>query len=208
MASLLALRAQSQQGGRSIIASCGVAGFRIEDQVSNKRWGHLREKEVVDVTLQVCVIRRDSIHRGSNIVIIARTDASAVEGYEAALEQYGVYYADTLHLIAARECGANMGFLEAIETEEQIKNAVNVLAPIPLSVNLITNSKTPWFSPEQLGEWSVKLEINPGAAGKSVLHTIRRAYRYLLGTGKDDAAAQGLDPKGFFDGVVLFKDEV
>ncbi|KAF5855824.1 hypothetical protein ETB97_008348, partial [Aspergillus alliaceus] len=102
-------------------------------------------------------------------------------------------------LLAARECGADMGFLEAIETEEQIKNAVKVLAPMPLMVNLVSNGKTAWFSLEQLGEWGVKLAIYPGAAGKSVLHTIRRAYKYLMETGKDDAATQGLDPKGFFD---------
>ncbi|KAL3457243.1 Pyruvate/Phosphoenolpyruvate kinase-like domain-containing protein [Aspergillus heterothallicus] len=110
---------------------------------------------------------------GSDIVIIARTDALAVEGYDAALER----------LVAARECGADMGFLEAIETEEQIKNAVKVLAPMPLM-----------------------LAIYPGAAGKSVLHTIRRAYKYLMETGKDDAAAQGLDPRGFFDGMGLQRE--
>ncbi|KAL3486565.1 Pyruvate/Phosphoenolpyruvate kinase-like domain-containing protein [Aspergillus germanicus] len=181
--------------------SCGVAGFHIEDQVANKRCGHLRGKEVVDVEtwksrIRACVIGRDSIHGGSDIVIIARTDALAVEGYEAALER----------LVAARECGADMGFLEAIETEEQIKNAVRVLAPMPLMVNLVSNGKTPWFSPEQLGEWGVKLAIYPGAAGKSVLHTIRRAYKYLMETGKDDAAAQGLDPKGFFDVMGLQRE--
>ncbi|KAL2851353.1 Pyruvate/Phosphoenolpyruvate kinase-like domain-containing protein [Aspergillus pseudodeflectus] len=134
--------------------SCGVAGFHIEDQVVNKRCGHLREKGVVDVEtwksrIRACAIGRDSIHGGSDIVIIARTDALAVEEYEAALET----------LVAARECGADMGFLEAIETEEQIKNAVQLLAPMPLMVNLVSNGKTPWFSPEQLGEWGVKLAI-------------------------------------------------
>ncbi|KAK2751321.1 hypothetical protein FQN55_001056 [Onygenales sp. PD_40] len=99
-----------------------------------------------------------------------------------------------------------MGFLEAIETEEQIKNAVKVLSPMPLMVNLVSLGKTPWFSPEQLGEWGVKLAIYPGAAGKSVLHTIRRAYKYLMETGKDDAEAQGLDPRGFFDVMGLQRE--
>ena len=86
-----------------------------------------------------------------------------------------------------------MGFLEAIETEEQIKKAVEVLAPMPLMINCVSNGKTPWFPKGTLGEWGVKLAIYPGAAGKSVLHTIRRAYKLLKETGEDDAAAQGLD---------------
>jgi 2-methylisocitrate lyase-like PEP mutase family enzyme len=69
-----------------------------------------------------------------------------------------------------------MGFLEAIETEEQIKNAVKVLSPMPVSrishrstisrltrfqlmVNLVSNGKTPWFSPAQLGEWGVMVSV-------------------------------------------------
>ncbi|KAB8235268.1 uncharacterized protein BDW43DRAFT_309634 [Aspergillus alliaceus] len=144
---------------------------------------------------------------GSDIVIIASTVSLAVDGYDAALERICPLLAacvcdqsnNILQLLAARECGADMGFLEAIETEEQIKNAVKVLAPMPLMVNLVSNGKTAWFSLEQLGEWGVKLAIYPGVAGKSVLHTIRRAYKYLMETGKDDAATQGLDPKGFFD---------
>jgi hypothetical protein len=45
----------------------------------------------------------------------------------------------------------------------------------------------------------LQLAIYPGAAGKSVIHTIRRAYKYLKDTGQDDADAMGLDPRGFFD---------
>ncbi len=93
--------------------------------------------------IRACVIGRESIYGGSDIVIIARTDVMAVEGYEAALErvcnaspQTGTTNAaDRIidQLIAARDCGADMGFLEAIETEEQIKRAVKVLAPMPVS---------------------------------------------------------------------------
>ncbi|OAA57991.1 Pyruvate/Phosphoenolpyruvate kinase [Niveomyces insectorum RCEF 264] len=181
---------------------CGIAGFHIEDQVTQKRCGHLKGKQVVDLEtwrtrIRACVIGRESIYGGSDIVIIARTDALAVEGYDKALER----------LVAARECGADVGFLEAIETEEQIKNAVKVLAPMPLLVNFVSNGKTPWYPPETISEWGVKIAIYPGAASKSVLHTIRRAYKYLKDTGMDDAQKQGLDPKGFFD-VMGLQDEI
>ncbi|KAI1847514.1 hypothetical protein JX266_006366 [Neoarthrinium moseri] len=180
---------------------CGVAGFHIEDQVANKRCGHLKGKEVVDMEtwksrIRACVLGREAIYGGSDIVIIARTDALAVEGFEAALNR----------LIAAKECGADMAFLEAIETEEQIKQAVKALAPMPLLINCVSLGKTPWFPPEKLGELGVKLAIYPGAAGKSVIHTIRRAYKLLMEKGEDDAAAMGLEPRGFFDVMGLQRE--
>ena len=63
----------------------------------------------------------------------------------------------------------------------------------------MSNGKTPWFPPHVLGEWGVKLAIYPGAASKSALHAIRKSYKFLKDTGKDDAEAMGLKPKGFFD---------
>ena len=72
-------------------------------------------------------------------------------------------------------------------------------------INLVSRGKTPWFSPETLGEWGVKLAIYPGAAGKSVVHTIRRAYQ-LLRDNVDDAEEQGLDPKDFFELMGLRKE--
>ncbi|KAK8049383.1 hypothetical protein PG994_011113 [Apiospora phragmitis] len=172
----------------------GVAGFHIEDQVANKRCGHLKGKVVVDMEtwrsrIRACVIGRDSIYGGSDIVIIAWMDAMAIESYDAALSRF----------VDARECGADMGFLEAIETEEQIKNAVKVLAPMPIMINFVSRGKTPWFPVETLGAWGVKLAIYPGQAAKSVLQTIREAYQCLRETGKDHAEAKGLDPRGFFD---------
>lgn len=91
-----------------------------------------------ETRIRACVLGREAIYGGSDIVIIARTDAMAVEGYDAALERVSRRRLGTRHklipqLVAARECGADMAFLEAIETEEQIKNAVKVLAPMPVS---------------------------------------------------------------------------
>ncbi|KAI4596837.1 hypothetical protein KJ359_005181 [Pestalotiopsis sp. 9143b] len=107
---------------------CGIAGFHIEDQIANKRCGHLEGKKLVDMEtwksrIRACVLGREAIYGHSDIVIIARTDALAVEGFDSALQR----------LLAARECGADMAFLEAIETEEQIKNAAEALAPMPLA---------------------------------------------------------------------------
>jgi 2-methylisocitrate lyase-like PEP mutase family enzyme len=74
-------------------------------------------------------------------------------------------------------------------------------------VNCVTLGKTPWFPPATLGEWGVKIAIYPGAASKSVLHTIREAYGYLRDTGADHAEKMGVDPKGFFE-VMGLQNEV
>ncbi|ETS86110.1 hypothetical protein PFICI_04135 [Pestalotiopsis fici W106-1] len=178
---------------------CGVAGFHIEDQVANKRCGHLEGKQLVDMEtwksrIRACVLGREAIYGHSDIVIIARTDALAVEGFESALNR----------LLEARDCGADMAFLEAIETEEQIKHAVQALAPMPLMINCVSLGKTPWFPPKKLAE--LGLAIYPGAAGKTVIHAIRRSYKLLLEKGEDDAATMGLEPRGFFDVMGLQKE--
>lgn len=96
--------------------------------------------------IRACVLGREKIYGGSDIVIIARTDALAVEGFDGALQRVRSMVdmdvkSETTEtdgqLLAARECGADMGFLEAIETEEQIKTAVAALAPMPVSRSLL-----------------------------------------------------------------------
>ncbi|KAF7539204.1 hypothetical protein G7054_g2353 [Neopestalotiopsis clavispora] len=171
---------------------CGVAGFHIEDQVTNKRCGHLEGKQLVDMEIwksriRACVLGREAIYGHSDIVIIARTDALAVEGFESALNR----------LLAAKECGADMAFLEAIETEEQIKYAVQVLSPMPLMVNCVSLGKTPWFPPKKLAELGVKA---------STMHYQGKSYKLLLDKGEDDAAAMGLEPRGFFDVMGLQRE--
>ncbi|KAK6215906.1 hypothetical protein LQW54_004086 [Pestalotiopsis sp. IQ-011] len=180
---------------------CGIAGFHIEDQIANKRCGHLEGKKLVDMEtwksrIRACVLGREAIYGHSDIVFIARTDALAVEGFESALQR----------LLAARECGADMAFLEAIETEEQIKNAAEALAPMPLTINCVSLGKTPWFPPKKLAELGVKLTIYPSAAGRPVTHAVRRSYKLIKDKGEDDAAKLGLDPRGFFNLMGMEKE--
>ena len=97
----------------------GVAAFHLEDQVVNKRCGHLAGKELVSEDLYLSRIRAAVNMRrqlGSNIVIIARTDALQSLGFDAAVSR----------LQKAVAVGADVAFLEAIETVEQAKQVCEI----------------------------------------------------------------------------------
>lgn len=105
----------------------GVAGVNLEDQVSPKRCGHMPGKEVVSREEMVkkieaaCLARRDD-----DFVIIARTDALAVEGIDATLERIRAYVA----------AGADAIFPDAVKTEDQIARVVEAAGGKPVSINM------------------------------------------------------------------------
>lgn len=105
----------------------GVAGVNLEDQVSPKRCGHMPGKEVVSKEEMVkkieaaCLARRDD-----DFVIIARTDALAVEGIDATLERARAYVA----------AGADAIFPDAVKTEDQIARVVEAAGGKPVSINM------------------------------------------------------------------------
>lgn len=105
----------------------GVAGVNLEDQVSPKRCGHMPGKEVVSKEEMVkkieaaCLARRDD-----DFVIIARTDALAVEGIDATLERIRAYVA----------AGADAIFPDAVKTEDQIARVVEAAGGKPVSINM------------------------------------------------------------------------
>ncbi|GAA5233700.1 isocitrate lyase/PEP mutase family protein [Verticiella sediminum] len=104
----------------------GVAGVNLEDQVSPKRCGHMPGKDVVSLAEMVKKIEAACLaRRNDNFVIIARTDAIAVEGVEGAIRRAKAYAA----------AGADMLFPDAVRTEDDIKRLVDA-AGIPLSINM------------------------------------------------------------------------
>ncbi len=101
--------------------SAGVAAFHLEDQVVNKRCGHLAGKELVSeeeylTRIRAAVMMREKL--GSDIVIIARTDALHSLGFEASVSR----------LQKAIEVGADVAFLEAIQNKEQAKKVCDIFA--------------------------------------------------------------------------------
>ena len=139
-------------GGPMVIARAvqqyhlaGVAGFHIEDQLLQKRCGHLQGKEVVDIEtyiqrIKACKIAAKRLR--SDIVIIARTDALQQRGYSECIER----------LRRARDEGADMGILEGATTKEQACQAVLDLAPWPLCLNSVENGVSPAITVDEAQE--------------------------------------------------------
>ena len=113
-------------------AAAGVAALHIEDQVAPKRCGHMDGKEVIDASEMVEKVRAAVEARGDSL-IIARTDARAVEGLDAALERARRY----------RDAGADLLFVEAPETEAEIEEVAAAFPDVPLVFNWVDGGKTP-----------------------------------------------------------------
>ena len=133
-------------------ARAGVAAFHIEDQVPEKRCGHLSGKEVVDVDtylrrIRSCLDARAQIR--SDIIIIARTDALQSRGYEECIER----------LRRARDLGADMGILEGVLSKEMARQAVKDLAPWPLCYNSVENGHSPLITAAEAQEMGYRLMI-------------------------------------------------
>lgn len=175
----------------------GVAGVHLEDQVIPKRCGHLAGKQVVPVEEATAKIRAAADARAdADFVIIARTDAIAVEGFEAALERAARY----------REAGADVLFIEA-PNGEQLPKIAPRFKGVPLLYNMATSGKTPFLSKSEVERLGFKLIIYPNWL---MLAAIKAASQ-VLETLKKEGSIAGLAPqvpsfKEFFDLVGM--DEV
>lgn len=153
-------------------ARSGVAGFHIEDQVQTKRCGHLAGKQLVDVVTYTTRIRAAVQARqriGSDIVVIARTDSLQSFGYEEALAR----------LKAAREAGADVGFLEGVSSRDMAARAVKDLAPWPLLLNMVEHGSTPSISAGEAREIGFKIVIFPFATIGPALTAMRAGLEKL-----------------------------
>lgn len=175
----------------------GVAGVHLEDQVIPKRCGHLAGKQVVPMEEAVAKIRAAADARTDpDFVLIARTDAIAVEGFDAALERAARY----------REAGADMLFVEA-PSAEQLPKIAPRFKGVPLLYNMATSGKTPFLAKPEIERLGFKLIIYPNwmmlaaiKAASEVLETLKRDG------GIASLASQVPSFKEFFDLVGM--DEV
>jgi 2-methylisocitrate lyase-like PEP mutase family enzyme len=137
----------------------GVAGIHIEDQVSPKRCGHLDDKEIVPREDWLAKIRAAAAaRREMHFVIIARTDSRAVIGFEEAIARAN----------AALDAGADMAFVEAPQTTEEVA-AVPKLVHGPCLLNVVRGGKTPEIDLRRAEAMGYKLAIVPGLLLKAVI---------------------------------------
>jgi len=145
----------------------GVAGIHIEDQVAPKRCGHMEGKHVIDSSEMAEKLRAAiEARRSPNFVIIARTDARAVEGMDGALRRGRLY----------REAGADMLFVEAPQSDDEVVAVARAFPDTPLFFNWLEGGKTPPVPLARLKELGFRVIIFP----LGVLFTVTKAVRGLL----------------------------
>jgi 2-methylisocitrate lyase-like PEP mutase family enzyme len=149
----------------------GAAMIQLEDQTFPKRCGHLDGKSVIPVA-QMCGKLRAALDARTNhdTLILARTDAAAIEGLDAALERAERYL----------EAGADALFIEALRSIEQMEAACKRFAGrVPLLANMVEGGKTPVQSAQTLTQLGYRIVIFPGGTARAVAHTLQGYYGSL-----------------------------
>jgi 2-methylisocitrate lyase-like PEP mutase family enzyme len=149
--------------------------IQLEDQTFPKRCGHLDGKAVVPAAEMRGKLRAalDARHSAGTL-ILARTDAVAVEGLEAALDRAESYL----------ECGVDALFVEALRRPEQMQAACARLAHrVPLLANMVEGGQTPVSSADALAQQGFRIVIFPGGTARAVAHTLAGYYGSLKAHG-------------------------
>lgn len=162
-----------------VFERAGADAVQLEDQTMPKRCGHLAGKTVVPKAEMVGKVRAALDSRASEeFLIIARTDAVAVEGFDAAIDRASAY----------ADAGADMVFIDALEDIEQMRNAVAALGDrVPVMANMVEGGRTPIHSVAELQEIGFSLAIFPGGVVRAVARTLQDFYGSLVAHGSTEA---------------------
>ena len=159
-----------------VLERAGADCIQLEDQVAPKRCGHFSGKEVIATDEAVAKIKAavDARH-DENLLILARTDACAVHGFEAALERAQLF----------SEAGADILFVEAVTTEAEIRSLPQRLAA-PQLMNMVIGGKTPIFGTDELGALGYGLVLYANAALQGAVAGMQKALGTLQQTRRLD----------------------
>lgn len=157
----------------------GANIIQLEDQSFPKRCGHLEGKSLVTSQEMVGKIKAaTSARHSADTLIMARTDAVAVEGFDAALERAERYL----------EAGADILFVEAVRSDEQMQIVNKRFATrVPLLANMVEGGKTPVKSAEELQALGYSIAIFPGGTVRAVAYLLQNYYASLKATGSTRA---------------------
>src|SRR5215470_14433077 len=169
--------------------AAGVAGIHVEDQVAPKKCGHMEGKLVIPAPEMAAKVRAAVDARTQpEFVIIARTDARAVEGLEQALERARMYL----------EAGADVLFIEALVSEAEIQEAARAFPGVPLLFNWAEGGKTPPVSLARLTELGYRIVIFPISTLLAATAAMRAILAEIARSGTPAAALAGLPTFGEF----------
>ena len=181
-----------------VLERAGADAIQIEDQVMPKKCGHFENKTVISGEEMAGKIKAAADARNSDdFLIIARTDAIAVEGFDPAMERAERYI----------EAGADVTFVEAPQTVEEIRKIPQRLA-VPQVINVVVGGKTPVLDREELAKMRFGLVLYANVALQGAIAGMQAALKVLKTTGRMDEAGamvasfaerQRLVKKRFFD---------
>jgi 2-methylisocitrate lyase-like PEP mutase family enzyme len=175
----------------------GAAGVLLEDQVTPKRCGHFQGKQVIPVEEMVLKLRAAlDARRDKDFVIVARTDARAVEGIDAAIARANRYGAT----------GADVCFIEAPESRAELERIPREVK-YPLLVNMLTGGATPILTVDELGKLGYKIVVCPIESLLICGTAMQRLIQMLVTKGRVDLPAEEMMTFGQIK-KVLGLDEV
>ncbi len=158
----------------------GAAGILLEDQVTPKRCGHFQGKQVIPAEEMVLKLRAAlDARRSADFVVIARTDARAVEGIDAAIARVNRYSA----------AGADVCFIEAPESRDELERIPRQVRH-PLLVNMLSGGVTPILSVDELQRLGYKIVVCPIESLLVTGVAIQRLIDALLSRGRVDLPVQ------------------
>ncbi len=178
------------------LARAGAAGLHLEDQVQAKRCGHRPGKELVPAAEMADRVRAAVDARGDDaFVVMARTDAHAVEGQKAALERAAAYV----------EAGADMIFAEALTTLDEYREFTRSL-PVPVLANITEFGRTPLFTARELGEAGVRLVLYPLSAFRAMSRAALDVYGAIRRAGTQQAVVERMQTRTELYDVLGYHD--
>ena len=155
----------------------GASAIQLEDQEFPKRCGHLDGKVLIPAAEMAGKIKAAlDVRRSRETLVIARTDAIAVEGFESAIERAALY----------RDAGADMLFIEAPKTRAELKRIPPALDGVPLMANMVEGGKTPVLSAAELESMGFALVIFPGGIVRALARMASEYYASLAAGGTSE----------------------
>jgi methylisocitrate lyase len=154
--------------------AAGAAGLHLEDQQLPKRCGHLSGKQLIDAGAMAAKVRAAAAaRRDPDFVIVARTDARGVHGFDDALHRAHLYL----------EAGADAVFPEALESAEEFAAFARALAPAPLLANMTEFGRGPLLDFPALTAMGYRMVLYPVTALRAALHAARETLAGILAKG-------------------------
>jgi len=174
----------------------GVSAVHIEDQVMPKKCGHLEGKALVPEQEMIeKIVAAIEARRNKNFMIIARTDARAVEGFDRAVERAKLYL----------KAGADAIFPEALQTEEEFRE-FHKKVPAVLLANMTEYGKSPLLSSKELGTMGYRIVIFPLTAFRATIKTMDFVYSELRKKGTQREMMDKIASRSEFYDIIKYSE--